>query len=60
LAICWDSFDPHTLFTDVLRNGCLVRKSFSMGHADDKRFYLEARRITRVSDNPVIPLVTDI
>ncbi len=60
LAICWDGFDPQTLFTDVIKNGCLVRKSFSMGHAKDKRFYLEAKRITRVSDNPVIPLVTDI
>jgi len=45
LAICWDKFDRDSLFTDVIKNGCLVRKSFSMGHAEDKRFYLEARLI---------------
>ena len=59
LAVVWDSFDRETLFSDVVKNGCLVRKSFSMGQAGDKRFYLEARRITRISKNPVIPLVTD-
>lgn len=59
LAICWDGFDRTTLFSDVIKNGCLVRKSFSMGHAIDKRFYLEARRITKVPKNPTIPLVTD-
>ena len=29
----------------VARSGPLPRKSFSMGEADEKRFYLEARRI---------------
>ena len=29
----------------VARHGPLPRKSFSMGEADEKRFYLEARRI---------------
>ena len=29
----------------VARDGPLPRKSFSMGEADEKRFYLEARRI---------------
>jgi len=30
-----------------VRDGALPRKTFSMGEADEKRFYLEARRITR-------------
>ncbi len=33
------------LFPAVINDGSLPRKTFSMGHADDKRFYLEARII---------------
>lgn len=33
------------LFGSVLADGSLPRKTFSMGCADDKRFYLEARKI---------------
>ena len=33
------------LFKTVILDGALPRKTFSMGHADDKRFYLESRRI---------------
>ena len=33
------------LFPAVLKDGSLPRKTFSMGHSDDKRFYLEARKI---------------
>ena len=29
----------------VVREGPLPRKTFSMGEADEKRFYIEARRI---------------
>lgn len=35
------------LFTAVMRDGALPRKTFSMGSACDKRFYLEAKMITR-------------
>jgi hypothetical protein len=35
----------HDLFRTVILDGALPRKAFSMGHADDKRFYLECRRI---------------
>jgi hypothetical protein len=31
----------------VVREGALPRKTFSMGEADEKRFYVEARRIAR-------------
>ncbi len=33
------------LFPAILAEGPLPRKTFSMGHARDKRYYLEARRI---------------
>ena len=33
------------LFPTVIHDGALPRKTFSMGEAHDKRFYLEARRI---------------
>ena len=33
------------LFPTVIKDGVLPRKTFSMGEAQDKRFYLEARRI---------------
>ena len=33
------------LFSTVVTHGVLPRKSFSMGHGDDKRFYLECRAI---------------
>ncbi len=46
LAIVFEKFDRDTLFRDVKEHGVLCRKSFSMGEARDKRYYLEARRIT--------------
>ncbi len=33
------------LFVSVLKNGALPKKSFSMGNARDKRYYLECRKI---------------
>ena len=33
------------LFPTIVRDGALPRKTFSMGEAQDKRFYLEGRRI---------------
>ncbi len=37
--------DKSELFKTVILDGALPRKTFSMGHAEDKRFYLEARKI---------------
>ena len=45
LAIVWSKFDKESLFSDIARHGVLCRKSFSMGSAPDKRFYLECRKI---------------
>ena len=33
------------LFRTVMTDGVLPRKTFSMGHAQDKRYYTEARKI---------------
>ena len=37
--------DKHSFFEDVKKLGVLPRKTFSMGEADEKRFYMEAKRI---------------
>ena len=38
--------DKRTFFADVERLGVLPRKTFSMGEADEKRFYMEAKEIS--------------
>lgn len=45
LAIIFPPFDRDSLFDVVRKNGAFVRKSFSMGEAVDKRYYLECRVI---------------
>lgn len=47
VAIIYDKFSADTLFDDVIKHGSLCRKSFSMGEAKDKRFYLEAKKIEK-------------
>ena len=37
--------EKSALFPAILADGALPRKTFSMGHAHDKRFYVECRRI---------------
>lgn len=37
--------DKSELFNTVLKHGVFPKKSFSIGHAKDKRYYLECRRI---------------
>lgn len=39
------AISKHELFATIVRDGALPRKTFSMGHADEKRFYLEARAL---------------
>ncbi len=39
------AMDKNLLFKTVIREGILPRKTFSMGEAWEKRFYLEARRL---------------
>lgn len=45
IAFIFDGMRKDDLFKAVIKNGSLPRKTFSMGHALDKRFYLEAREI---------------
>jgi hypothetical protein len=37
--------DKSELFATVAKSGVFPKKSFSVGHARDKRYYLECRRI---------------
>lgn len=39
------AMEKSQLFPTVMADGALPRKTFSMGHACDKRFYLEARKV---------------
>lgn len=39
------NIDKDGLFSSVVSNGALPRKTFSMGHAQEKRYYMEARKI---------------
>ena len=39
------ALDKHALFRTVLRDGPLPRKSFSLGEAEEKRYYMECRRL---------------
>ncbi len=41
------SMKKSELFPTVIKDGALPRKTFSMGHAHDKRFYCEARIIKK-------------
>ena len=45
IAFLFDGMAKEELFSTVITDGALPRKTFSMGHAEDKRFYTEARRI---------------
>jgi len=38
--------DKSSFFATVIQNGVMPRKTFSMGEAPEKRFYIEARKIT--------------
>jgi hypothetical protein len=40
------AMNKHDLFKTVILDGALPRKTFSMGEAWEKRFYMEARRLT--------------
>ncbi|MBE6903011.1 MAG: DUF1015 domain-containing protein [Ruminococcaceae bacterium] len=45
IGILLPCLDKNELFDKVISNGALPRKTFSMGHSYDKRFYLECRKI---------------
>ncbi len=45
LGVTVAPIDKNTFFKYVVKNGKLPRKTFSMGEADEKRYYMEARRV---------------
>lgn len=45
IGFLFDGMGKDQLFRTVIYDGALPRKTFSMGHAEDKRYYLEARVI---------------
>ena len=45
VGIIFDAMSKEDLFKTVILDGALPRKTVSMGHSYDKRFYLEARKI---------------
>lgn len=45
VGFLFEGMGKSELFTAVAKDGSLPRKTFSMGCADDKRFYLESRKI---------------
>ena len=45
IGFLFDGMRKDELFRTVIYDGALPRKTFSMGHAPDKRYYLECRRI---------------
>ena len=45
VGFIFDAMPNSELFKTVILDGSLPRKTFSMGHSYDKRYYLEARKI---------------
>ena len=45
VGFIFDGMEKSDLFAAVDQDGSLPRKTFSMGHAGDKRFYIEGRKI---------------
>ena len=46
IGFIFNGMSKSELFKTVIFDGALPRKTFSMGHARDKRYYLECRKIT--------------
>lgn len=47
IGFVFEGMDKSTLFSYVDKNGTLPRKTFSMGEAESKRYYLESRVIVK-------------
>lgn len=45
IGFIFSGMQKSELFKTVMFDGALPRKTFSMGHAEDKRYYLECRKI---------------
>ena len=47
IGFTFSGMEKSELFRTVIFDGALPRKTFSMGHAEDKRYYMECRKIER-------------
>ncbi len=47
LAILMPDVSKHTFFDAIIKDKALPRKTFSMGEAHEKRYYMEARSLTK-------------
>ena len=47
VGIIFPAIGKEKLFETILIDGILPRKTFSMGSAEDKRFYLECRKLVK-------------
>ena len=45
VAFLMPPFEKSDLFKGIVMGGVLPRKTFSMGHAEEKRYYMECRNI---------------
>lgn len=45
VGLTFDGMSKEDLFRAVIYDGALPKKTFSMGHAEDKRYYIESRKI---------------
>ena len=45
VCFLFEGMHKDEFFPSVMKDGALPRKTFSMSHARDKRYYLECRRI---------------
>lgn len=46
IALFMPVIDKYSFFDSIICDGALPRKTFSMGEAQEKRYYMEARKIT--------------
>ncbi len=47
LGFVLPAIDKSSFFPSIIKDGVLPRKTFSMGSSNDKRYYLECRKITK-------------
>lgn len=47
IGFLFSGMAKNEFFKTVIYDGSLPRKTFSMGHAEDKRYYMECRKITK-------------
>ena len=47
VGVVMPKFPKEELFRFVLEKGILPRKAFSMGEAEEKRYYMEAKKIVK-------------